>query len=212
MTISIEQILPSKLTRRGFGKRLVAVFAASSATLTLDPDALMAMESAPPKLTLELELKPTPSQLMLDLYVFNHSDQAQTLFHLRGGSYVHRPKGLIRAGRVARPAELAQDASTLDRRAMMSRVVRMGHLSLPAMTGEQPARILLGRYVAAWPELMITHSRKFAGDRASFELSLDLLVNGQNAAVPANASATFVMPSSLQAPAPSQAAEGGLLY
>lgn len=200
MTISIEQILPSKLTRRGFGKSLIAALATSSATLTLDGDELMAMEVAAPKLMLELDLKPKADGLMIDLYLLNHSNQAQTIAHMVGGSYVHVPKGQVRAGRVARPVQLAQDASTLDRRAMMSRVLRVGHLSLPAMTGEQPLRILLGRYVAAWPELMIAHSRKFAGDRASFELSLDLRVLGQQDTIPVSAQGSFVMPSALKAP------------
>lgn len=199
MTITIEQILPSKLTRRGFGKSLIAALAASSATITLDGDELMAMEVAAPKLTLELDLKPKADALMIDLYVLNHSSQALALFHMHGGSYVHEPTGQVRSGRVTRPVQIAQDASTLDRRAMMSRVLRVGHLSLPAMTGEQPQRILLGRYVAAWPELMIAHSRKFAGDRASFELSLDLQVQGPQGHVPVSAQGSFVMPSTLEA-------------
>ena len=199
MTITIEQILPPKLSRRGFGKSIMAALAASSATLTINAEELMAMETAAPKLTLELELKPTSRQLMVDLYVLNHSSQSQTLFHMRGGSYVHEPVGQVRSGRVMRAVEIAQEASTLDRRAMMSRVLRVGHLSLPAMTGEQAPRILLGRYVASWPELMIAHSRKFAGDRASFELSLDLQLHGQRAALPVRATGTFVMPSSLEA-------------
>lgn len=198
MTISIQQILP-KLSRRRFGQSIMAALAASSATLTINPDELMAMEEAAPKLTLELDLKPTNRQLMVDLYILNHSSKSQTLFHMHGGSYVHTPVGQVRAGRVLRPVEIAQESSTLDRRAMMSRVVRVGNLSLPAINGEQAARILLGRYVASWPELMIAHSRKFAGDQASFELSLDLHVHGQQAAIPLRAQGSFVMPKSLEA-------------
>lgn len=198
--MTITSILPAKLSRRRFGQGLLGLVAGATA---LGAGAAEALALSANDLLLDLELDPRTDRLSASLFFKNRGKQAMKVMHKQSGSYVLQSlRASIKVGAYEAPLAFVQPPSEVDRRAMMSRVVRMDFLTVPAATeDEELVPILFGRLESAWPKEMIEHVQTYAKAEATVVLSLIPLIHDVQEPVAVVAQRVITLPASFEAAA-----------
>ena len=205
MTRSVELESSPRPSRRSFVRGVLALGVTggvSAGGVLSSPSQALALESS--AFSLSAKLEPGVERLELHLTLINTSKAALDLPHLSGGAYIHTPEGSLRPDQ-GQPAALffSQHEDTLDRRAVMSRVLRIGHLVVPAAREGEPGRALLGRYVADWPQEALA----WAGQELVLALSIELRPTRQTKKeqrLLLTTQARLRVPSTIKAPLPAQ--------